>query len=103
MSEPSRLRTVELERIDSPPPPVRLGLVAAVEEALAKAGRTSTPEGAIALRLAETLDDAGHTASGIAALAKQLHASLDAALMGAEESGDEVDELKERRERRRRA
>lgn len=80
-----------------------VGLVATVQETLVKASRLDTPEGAIALRLAETLDDAGHTASGIAALAKQLHASLDLALKGAEEVGDEVDELKARRDRRRRA
>ncbi|WDZ87196.1 hypothetical protein [Micromonospora cathayae] len=79
----------------------RAGLVAVVDQELANAGRVSTAKGAIALRLAETLADGGHTASGIAALAKELRATLDEALKGAEDAGDGIDELKARRERRR--
>ncbi|MEV1321968.1 hypothetical protein AB0J14_38470 [Micromonospora arborensis] len=97
MSEPTRLHT-EPAPVDQPP---RVGLVAVVESALVKAGRDDTPEGAIALRLAETLADGGHTASGIAALAKELRATVESALKGAETASDGVDELKQRRERRR--
>lgn len=97
LAEPTRLH-VEPAPVEQSP---RAGLVAVVEDELTKANRAVTSKGAIALRLAETLADGGHTASGIAALAKELRATLDEALKGAEEAGDEVDELKARRERRR--
>lgn len=97
MSEPTRLHTEG----SATEQPARVGLVATVETALAKAGRDDTPDGAIALRLAETLADGGHTASGIAALAKELRATVESALKGAETAADGVDELKQRRERRR--
>lgn len=94
-------RPEQPSRVGEPPPPVRSGLVAVVDQELTAARRADTAKGAIALRLAETLADGGHTASGIAALAKELRATLDEALKGAEEAGDSVDELKARRERRR--
>lgn len=77
------------------------GLVAAVRAQLEKVDRLDTPEGAIALTLAETMAAGGHAAQGVAALAKQLHASLEVATRGAETGpADVVDELKERRVRR---
>jgi hypothetical protein len=72
-------------------------LVASVEAQLREAGRESSPRGALALVLAETLAAGGHTASGAAALARELQATLDAALAGAPRSGDALDEIGRRR------
>lgn len=79
----------------------RKGLVGSIEDRLEKAQRESTPEGVIALGLAELLAAGGHTASGAASLARELRATLDAALAGAPKAADIVDELQSRRERRR--
>lgn len=77
------------------------GVVAATQDALEAAGRAETPLGAIALQLARTVVEGGHTASGLAALSKELRSALSAALEGAPQAPDLVDELRERRARRR--
>ena len=82
-------------------PAAQRALVAATRKALDDAERVDTPLGAIALELAGILAEGGHTASGVAALSKELRGALSAALDGAPQAPDLVDELKARRERRR--
>ncbi|GAA3781268.1 hypothetical protein [Micromonospora maritima] len=75
-------------------------LVTSVRLELVAARRLDTVLGQQALVLAARLD-VPDTGSAVAALNKELRATMEAALKGAEESGDSVDELKARRERRR--
>lgn len=84
--------------VDSPPPSG--GLRAATLERLEAVNRAGSPEGMLALALAERIDAKADTAAGLAAAAKQFHATFTEALRGAD-TGDLLDELAARRAERR--
>lgn len=67
---------------------------------LQAAGRSETYLGACALALADRIDQAT-AVMGYAALIKELRATMDAALEGAEKETDDLDELKRRRDAKR--
>lgn len=76
----------------------------ATAAALEAAGRTETPLGQLALRLALRIDVGGdESGSAIAAMSKELRATLGAALAGAAaDGGDVVDMLRAKREAKQR-
>jgi len=77
------------------------GIAVATAAKLEAAGRLDTPEGQAALMLAYRVDvGMAETGSAIASLVRQFHATLAAALDGAQAEMDEVDELRARRERK---
>lgn len=79
------------------------GVLVATLRELERAKRADSPLGQIALALAGRLQfGTTDTGSAVASVAKELRATLDAALAGAEREVDAVDELKLRREQRRR-
>jgi hypothetical protein len=74
------------------------GLVASVQRTLRDAERLETPDGEIAVLLAERLmAGAADTGSSVAAVARELRAALDKALAGVARGSDPVDELAQRR------
>lgn len=70
-----------------------------VQSELAEAGRAETYLGAIALALADRVDQST-AVMGYAALTKELRATMDAALAGAQVAADPLDELRARRDRK---
>ncbi|WP_369222449.1 hypothetical protein AB5J52_14025 [Streptomyces sp. R39] len=76
----------------------------AAQTELESFGRGGTLAGGLVLALARRLDQAGpaDTGSGFAALAKELRTSLTAALAGAEQEDDPVDQLRRQREQKQR-
>jgi len=87
-----------------PPEPERGPLETAARAELAAVGRAETLAGGVVLALARRIDQAGpdDTGSGFAALTKELRASLAAAVAGAEEEDDPVDQVRKQRERKQR-
>lgn len=78
-------------------------------EAMARAeleayGRADTLAGGVVLALARRIDQAGpdDTGSGFAALTKELRASLAAAVAGADQEADPVDQVRKQREQKQR-
>lgn len=91
--DPSAAAGVELD----------VGVLVATARELARVGKLDSPVGRIALSLAGRLDRSlVDTGSSYAAIARELRATLDAALAGAVETADSVDELRARREARQR-
>ena len=68
---------------------------------LEASSRALSPDGVVALHLAQMLDAGDYNAQGAAALAKSHAEALTRALRGAAPAGDAVDELRERRAARR--
>lgn len=68
---------------------------------LEDADRVHEPEGVAALALAHRLDNGGRdTGSALASVARELRATLEVALKGANVAADPLDELRARREAR---
>ncbi|MEV4902365.1 hypothetical protein AB0K08_13610 [Citricoccus sp. NPDC055426] len=79
--------------------PVEETVEATVRAELVKAGKHRTVMGQAALVLARRLDlPTMDTGSAVAALVKQLEATLETALAGAEEEEDELEKMRRRRE-----
>ncbi len=78
-------------------------LEAAARAELETAGRLETVAGGVVMALAKRIDVAGaeETGSAFAALTKELRAALAAAVAGAEQAIDPIDELRQQRERKR--
>lgn len=86
------------------PPPGAEGmplLVAATLDELAKAKRLDTALGQAALVLAAKAGSWSDTGSATASVVRELRATLQAALAGAETTADPLDELRARRDRKR--
>lgn len=69
-----------------------------VREALGAVNKLETPDGAVALHLAELLDQGGHTGPSAASLARELRAACTAALAGTGDGADLIDELRAKRD-----
>lgn len=79
-------------------------LESAARTELEAVGRAETLAGGVVLALARRIDQAGpdDTGSAFAALTKELRASLAAAVAGAEQEDDPVDQVRKQRERKQR-
>lgn len=79
-------------------------LEAAALAELESVGRAETLAGGLVLALARRIDSAGplETGSAFAALTKELRAALAAAVAGAEQEDDPVDQVRKQRERKQR-
>lgn len=85
--------------------PRELGpLEASARTELESFGRAETLAGGVVLALARRIDEAGptDTGSGFAALAKELRAAMAAALAGAEQEADPIDQVRKQREQKQR-
>lgn len=80
-------------------------LETAAHTELAAVDRAETMAGAVALTLARRIDhaSAAETGSAFAALTKELRAAMTAAMAGAEQAADGIDELRAHVERKRAA
>lgn len=100
----SAKKTAPVTELPKPREPRAGGVEDATRRQLDDADRLDTPLGQAALRLAARLDH-GHmdTGSALASVAKQLTATLEAAVAGANVEADPIDELRAVRERKRNA
>lgn len=71
-----------------------------VREELERIGKTNTPLGAVATRLALRLDRGDDPGSAMAAMAKELRTTMAELTRTAGVAADPIDELRKRRERR---
>lgn len=98
----ARAAVVAIASVDTPS-----DVVGAVERAvraeLQEAGRLATFSGQGAVALACRIDEGRDTGAGLASLMKQLHATMETALAGADEEADPIDELRAWRDRKRSA
>lgn len=80
------------------------GVAAAARAELRSADRDETAAGQLVLALARRIDDGdGESGASLAALVKEFRASLAAAVEGAEQAADPIDELRAHVERKRAA
>jgi hypothetical protein len=81
----------------SPSPSPLVAVTTVTEEALRRAGKLGSPQGAMLLVIADRLDhDEMETCAGLVALSRELDRLLGAVLKGSEEP-DKLDELERRR------
>jgi hypothetical protein len=73
-------------------------VLTAARTELERAGRLDTYLGAVALVLAERIDQSVGASPGLASLVRQLRATMGAALAGAEPVADPLDQLRARRD-----
>lgn len=99
-SRPSRDAKAVPAANEAVAPPREGPLLAAAISELSATGRMRTAGGVAALALANRIDQAGplETGSAYAALVKEFRAALAAAMAGAEQAADPIDELRLRRE-----
>lgn len=71
-----------------------------VREELERIGKTDTPLGAVATRLALRIDQGDDPGSAMAAMAKELRTTMAELMRTAGAVADPIDDLKKRRERR---
>lgn len=77
-----------------------MSVLAAVRKELKVIGKTATPLGATAMRLAARIDAGEDPGSAVAAMAKELRATMSELTRAAVAVADPIDELRKRRETR---
>lgn len=97
-SPPRKPKLSEVPTLPTAVPTGEHRLVVSTRSRLEAVGRLDSPDGVMALELAELIAAGGGTQSGIASLSTAWGKAMDRALAGAKPAEDALDELRRRRE-----